>query len=317
MNVSSGRRPSRLPLRWWLADIVEHAFARCVGATLRRATPYLWLAPACILVGMLAIGMGLMIDNSFYKLDLQTFMLANTPSLSNYQQIFDQSVFKVVVFRSVLYSILVTAITIPLSFPFAYIMVRTSSGAVRRVLLFCLFVPFFIGSVVRAYSWIVVLGRYGLVNDVLAFLNIEPVKILYTPTAVVIGLVQYMLPFSVLMIAPALTSIPEEIEMAAEGLGASWLQTLVRVLFPMAKPGITAATIVVFTLSLTDYAMPAMMGGGTFDFVSNLVYDVFFGMSDWGLGSAFMIVLVLVGTLMVACITGAFEIPVLLKRMAR
>ncbi|MBZ9726319.1 ABC transporter permease [Mesorhizobium sp. CO1-1-11] len=297
-----------------MADAVEHLFALCLGKTVRRAAPYIWLIPAFILVGLLAAGMMLMVVDSFHQLDQSTFLLSDAFSLANYQQLLAQPVFKVVLLRSILYSLIVTAITVPLSFPYAYVMVRTKSALLRRILLFCLFVPFFIGSVVRAYSWIIVLGRYGLANEMIEFVGLEPIKMLYTPFAVVVGLTQYMLPFSVLMIAPALTSIPEEIEMAAEGLGASWVQALARIVFPMAKPGIVAATIVVFTLSLTDYAMPAMMGGGTFDFVSNLVYDVFFGMSDWGLGSAFMILLVIVGTLMVILIMAAFDLPAILKR---
>ncbi|MHC1550188.1 ABC transporter permease [Phyllobacterium sp. K27] len=310
-------RSYRLPIRWRVADFIESIFSRIVGPNLRHAAPYVWLIPACLLVGLLAAGMMLMFVNSFHQLDRSTFLLSDEFSLANYEQLLAQPVFATVLQRSVIYSLIVTAITVPLSFPYAYVMVRTRSALVRRILLFCLFVPFFIGSVVRAYSWIVVLGRHGLVNEMLSLGGFEAVKILYTPTAVVIGLSQYMLPFSVLMMAPAVTSIPEEIEMAAEGLGASWYQTLIQVVFPMAKPGIVAATIVVFTLSLTDYAMPTMMGGGTFDFVSNLVYDVFFGLSDWGLGSAFMVVLVVVGTLMVVAIMAAFDRPALFRRRAK
>jgi putative spermidine/putrescine transport system permease protein len=313
----SETRTYRLPLRWRVADSIEYIFSKVVGRNLRQAAPYIWLVPACLLVGLLAAGLMIMIVNSFHQLDRSTFLLSDEYSLANYRQLLAQPVFGTVLQRSLVYSLIVTAITVPLSFPYAYVMVRTKSALLRRVLLFCLFVPFFIGSVVRAYSWIVVLGRYGLVNELLLLGGMESVKILYTPTAVVIGLSQYMLPFSVLMMAPALTSIPEEIEMAAEGLGASWVQTLTQVVFPMAKPGIVAATIVVFTLSLTDYAMPTMMGGGTFDFVSNLVYDVFFGMSDWGLGSAYMLVLVVIGTFMVVCIMAAFDLPAVFKRRTK
>jgi putative spermidine/putrescine transport system permease protein len=258
-----------------------------------------------------------MIDNSFRQMDRNTFLLADTYSLANYRSMWSYSVFQVVLLRSITSSALVTAITVLLAFPYAYVMVRTPSRMLRRVLLFTLFVPFFIGAVVRAYSWIIVLGRYGLINDVIAFLGYDPVKILYTAPAVVIGLVQYNFPFAVLMIAPALTSIPEEIEMAAESLGATWWRAMKEVVLPMAKPGLIAATTVVFTLAFTDYAMPSMMGGGTFDFVSNLVYDVFFGVSDWGLGAALVVVLVLVGSLLVALILLAFDYRRILRRESR
>ena len=313
MSTIVEERRATIPLRWKVLDAFEHLFESVVGRRLRRGAPYIWLLPAGMLVGLLAVGMSLMLLSSFHQLDRDTFLLSPRYSAANYKQLISQSVFRAVLLRSIAYSLVVTIITVPLSFPYAYIMVRTPSRVMRRVLLFALFVPFFVGSVVRAYSWIVVLGRYGMANDILGLFGIEPIKILYTPVAVVIGLTQYMLPFSVLMIAPALTSVSDEIEMAAESLGASWGQTLLRVVLPLCKPGIVAATIVVFTLSLTDYAMPTMMGGGTFDFVSNLVYDVFFGMSDWGLGSAFMLVLVVTGTVLVLLILAAFNVPALLK----
>ena len=315
MSTIVDDQPAKSPFRWTVLDAIEQLFDVVVGRRLRRGAPYIWLLPAGVLVGMLAIGMSLMVLDSFHQLDRSTFLLSPVYTSVNYQLLTSQGVFRVVLFRSISYSLLVTVITVPLSFPYAYVMVRTPSASKRRIFLFALFVPFFIGSVVRAYSWIVVLGRYGLANDLLGLFGIEPIKILYTPAAVVIGLVQYMLPFSVLMIAPALTSVPEEIEMAAESLGASWGNTLLRVVLPLCKPGIVAATIVVFTLSLTDYAMPTMMGGGTFDFVSNLVYDVFFGMSDWGLGSAFMLVLVGMGMLLVILILTAFDLPAVLRRI--
>ena len=315
-TIVEDRRPT-IPLRWKVLDSLEHLFEAVVGRRMRRGAPYIWLLPAGMLVGLLAVGTSLMVLDSFHQLDRDTFLLSPTYSAANYKQLVSQSVFEAVLLRSISYSVIVTVITVPLSFPYAYVMVRTPSPLKRRVLLFALFVPFFVGSVVRAYSWIVVLGRHGLANDILGLFGIEPMKILYTQAAIVIGLTQYLLPFAVLMIAPALTSVPDEIEMAAESLGASWGQTLLRIVLPLCKPGIVAATIVVFTLSLTDYAMPTMMGGGTFDFVSNLVYDVFFGMSDWGLGSAFMLVLVLTGTLLVLLILAVFDLPVVLKRLKR
>ena len=97
------------------------------------------------------------------------------------------------------------------------------------------------------------------------------------------------------MLAPALTAIPEEIETAAESLGADWLRTLWHVVLPMARPGLIGAGLVVLTLSLTDFAMPAMLGGGSQDFIANAIYDQFFRTSDQGLGSALTVLLVASG----------------------
>ena len=87
--------------------------------------------------------------------------------------------------------------------------------------------------------------------------------------AVLFGLVHYMLPFAVLMLAPAMTAIPEEVEAAAGSLGATWVKTMWYVVIPMARPGLIGAGLVVLTLSLTDFDMPALLGGGSNDFIDN------------------------------------------------
>ncbi|MBZ0261880.1 MAG: ABC transporter permease [Hyphomicrobiales bacterium] len=315
MNANShSKKQFAYPLKWRLFDAIEAIFETVALPKMRAATPYIWLAPALALIGLLGVGMFLMLDASFRELDRSTFTLSSTYSLVNYARLADYSVFKAVLVRSVLASLVVTVTTVALALPYAYTMVRTEGARTRKLLLFCLFVPFFIGAVVRGYSWVIVLGREGLVNDFFGLFGFEPFRILFTPLAVVIGMVQYMLPFAVLMIAPAITSIPKEVELAAEGLGANWRRTIWEVVLPLAKPGIVSATIVVFTLSITDYAMPYMMGGGMYDFVSNLVVDIFLGISDRGLGAALVVVLVALGSLIVTAIFLAFDYRTILRK---
>jgi putative spermidine/putrescine transport system permease protein len=104
------------------------------------------------------------------------------------------------------------------------------------------------------------------------------------------------------MLAPALTAIPEELELAAESLGADWVRTFRHIVLPLAKPGLIGAGIVVLTLSLTDFAIPAILGGGSNDFIANAIYDQFFRTSDAGLGSTLAILLVAVGSLLVGIV---------------
>jgi putative spermidine/putrescine transport system permease protein len=129
---------------------------------------------------------------------------------------------------------------------------------------------------------------------------------LFNYPAVLFGLIQYMLPFGVLMLAPAMTAIPEEVEAASGSLGANWIKTLWYVIIPMAKPGIIGAGLVVLTLSLTDFAMPAILGGGSQDFIANAIYDQFFRTSDQGFGSALTIILIGIGSMMVGLIFMVF-----------
>ena len=128
------------------------------------------------------------------------------------------------------------------------------------------------------------------------------VDLIYNYWAVILGLVQYMLPFAVLLLAPAITAIPQEVELASEGLGAHWINTFRHVVIPMARPGLIGAFVVIFTLTLTDFAMPEILGGGTNDFIANAIYDSFFQISDPGLGAALSMLLVTIGSVLVALI---------------
>lgn len=285
-----------------ILDALEPIRAALWPRALRRFTAAAFLLPAIALVLVLVAGLAWMGDASLHLLDTETFETGEDYTLANFRQIGAQSTYWVVIGRSVLGAAIVTAVTLILAFPYAYVIVRTRSAWTRKLLLVSLFLPFFIGQVVRAYGWLIILGKEGLLNMLFATIGIGPFKMIYNYPSVLFGLVQYLLPFAVLLIAPAITAIDEEVELASESLGAHWLRTFRHVTLPMAKPGLVAAALVVFTLALTDYAMPVILGGGTNDFVANAVYDAFFRISDSGLGSAVAIVLVAIATLLAAII---------------
>lgn len=276
------------------------------GGGLRPLTPYLLLLPALLVVLPIALGLLYVLDFSLRELDPSTFLLSEVPTLANYTEIASRPVYLWIVLRSLGAAVLVTAASLALGLPYAYLMARTPSPALRKFLLIGLFLPFFVGQVVRAYGWLILLGGEGLVNQALGAFGLGPFKLLYHYPAVVIGLVQYMLPFAVLLLAPALVAIDEEIELASLSLGASRARTWWHVILPMATPGLVGAGIVVFTITFTDYAMPEILGGGTNDFAANAVYDAFFQISDPGLGSALALILVLLGSTVVALALALF-----------
>jgi putative spermidine/putrescine transport system permease protein len=294
-------RPARraYPLTWRLLDVLEEAAAMLWPRRFQPALPYLLLAPAIILVGLLVLGLVEIADASLRTLDTSTFLMSEDYSLANYRRAISEPLFAVVAGRSLLAALVVTLVTLVFAFPYAYAMVRTRSSIVRKALLICLFLPFFIGQVVRAYGWLIILGNQGLVNEALGLAGIAPQRLLYNYPAVLFGLVQYMLPFAVLMLAPALTAIPEEVEAAAGSLGANWVRTFLHVVLPMARPGFIGAGLVVLTLTLTDFAMPAILGGGSQDFIANAIYDQFFRTSDQGLGATLALLLVALGSTLV------------------
>ena len=293
------RKSSYYPLTWHLMDILEATFNKIWPKGGGVWGPYLMLSPAILLIGLLVLGLGYIGDTSLRTLDTSTFLFSEEWSLANYERALTEPFIRSVIWRSILGATIVTMITLLLAFPYTYAMVRTRSAILRKFLLIALFLPFFIGQVVRAYGWLIILGKQGIVNDMLGLFGIEPLRMLFNYSSVLFGLIQYMFPFAVLMLAPALTAIPEEIEAAAESLGASWSETILHVVLPMAKPGLIGAGLVVLTLSLTDFAMPAILGGGTQDFVANAIYDQFFRTSDQGFGSSLAVLLIAIGSLLV------------------
>lgn len=294
------------PFRWRVMDAVENIASALWPSSFAKALPYLMLLPAVLLVLLLVIGMVQIGESSAHVLDRSTFMPSDDYTAANFQTIFTQPLYWTILWRSLLGSVIVTLLCLIFAFPYSYLMVRTQSPHLRKFLLIALFLPFFIGQVVRAYGWLIILGNQGVVNEVLGLVGVPPVRLLYNYPAVLFGLVQYMLPFAVLMLAPALTAIPEEMESAANSLGANWWRTFVHIVLPLAKPGLVGAGLVVMTLSLTDFAMPAILGGGSQDFIANAIYDQFFRTSDQGMGAALTLILVGIGSLAVGLVFTVF-----------
>jgi len=294
------------PVSWRIMDALEALAGFIWPRGLSRATPYLMLLPAFVLVGLLVLGLVQIGDASLRTLDTSTFLFSEDYSLANYRRAVTEPLFAAVAWRSLLAAITVTAVTLIFAFPYAYLMVRTRSPGLRKVLLIALFLPFFIGQVVRAYGWLIILGNQGMVNEALGFVGIPPMRLIYNYYAVLFGLVQYMLPFAVLMLAPALAAIPEELEAAAGSLGANWVRTFRHVVLPLARPGFIGAGVVVVTLSLTDFAVPAILGGGSQDFIANAIYDQFFRTSDQGMGATLALMLVALGSLVVGIVFALF-----------
>ena len=296
MTIS--RRKLLFTRLWWTA--IDRVI-RLKGKRSRLsplAAGYLWMTPAVLIVGFLVVGMGYILAYSVFQYDPEQFMIPAF-SFKNYISFFSSPDALKVFDRTLSTTLIVTAACLVFAYPYAYIVVRVRNGWLQKILLVVLFLPFFTGEVVRAYAWLIVLGRHGMVNSILTSCGLPAMNLIYNRFAVTIGLVHIMLPFAVLMLAPALTNINQEMEMAAMNLGAGKIRTLLHVILPLSRPGVIAATIVVFTLSITEYAIPAILGGGLFDFMANRIYQIFFHVLDFPRGAAFSVILVLLVSLMI------------------
>ena len=275
------------------------------------AAGYLWMTPAIIIVGFLVVGMGYILIYSVFLYHPEKFIIPAF-TFENYVSLLSSPDALKVFGRTFSTTLIVTIACLIFAYPYAYIIVRVKSAWLQKILLVALFLPFFTGEVVRAYAWLIILGRQGLVNTVLTGFGLHTMDLIYNRFSVTVGLVHIMLPFAVLMLAPALTNISQEMEMAAMNLGAGKVRTLLYVVLPLSRPGIIAATIVVFTLSITEYAIPAILGGGLFDFIANRIYQIFFHVLDFPRGSAFSVLLVISVSLMIPV---AFGIASLIARV--
>jgi ABC-type spermidine/putrescine transport system permease subunit I len=219
-------------------------------------------------------------------------------SLRHYRDVLTTPVILRIFWITVRTSAVVTALTLLLGYPLAYVM-ATASAPVQKILLGVVLVPFWISVLVRSYAWMVLLGRYGLVNQLLLTLGImdAPVRLLNTTLALYIGMVHILLPFMILPLYSVLTGIDRRLVAAAEGLGARPLSIFRHVVLPLSLPGVGAGCLLVFVLGLGFYVTPALLGG-TKDIMIAVLIAEQVDLFNWGLASALSTVL-LVGTLLV------------------
>ena len=144
-----------------------------------------------------------------------------------------------------------------------------------------------------AFGWSMLLGPQGVFNNVLRGVGLEPMRILYTETAVVIALVHVMLPFMVIPVWTSLQKLDAGVENAALSLNASQFTTLRRVVLPQVLPGVLSGSLIVFGLSASAFAIPGLLGGRRLKMVATVVYDEYLHELNWPLGATIALLLLL------------------------
>lgn len=169
-------------------------------------------------------------------------------------------------------SLLVTATVLLLAYPVAYYLANRR-GPRFTLVLFCVIVPYFTSIIVRTFSWMVLLGRTGLVNKLLQGIGVidAPLPLLYNKAAVVIGMTYVLLPYMVLTLFAAMRSIDHDLLRAARGMGASGLMIFCRIYFPLSLHGVVSGALIVFILSIGFFVTPALMGGPSDAMVATLI----------------------------------------------
>lgn len=209
--------------------------------------------------------------------------------------------FEVLATRKVYWSVFAHTTTVSLTvavlsalvgYPAAYF-INSRPPRQQIFLLFLIFVPLWISVLVRSYSWIVALGREGIVNSLLMQLGFteEPIKLLYTTSAVYVAMLQILLPVQIVACYSSMTEIDRGLVHAARILGASPIYAFKRVFFPLSLHGLVTGTVIVFMLSMGFFVTPALVGGRKDIFLGNLIeYHV--GQLNWGFASSLAVLLV-------------------------
>ena len=194
-------------------------------------------------------------------------------------------------------SLLVTLLVLLISYPLAYYLANSRDWRFTLVL-FCIVVPYFTSIIVRTYSWMVLLGRNGIINNALLQIGLinEPLSLLYTKTGVLIGMVYVLLPYMVLTLFATMKAIDPSLMRAARGLGASSFYGFTRIYFPLSVHGVISGSLIVFILAIGFFITPALMGGPSDVMIAMLVERSVEIMFDWS-GAAVMSLLLLAATL--------------------
>ncbi|KRE09815.1 ABC transporter permease [Bosea sp. Root381] len=213
-------------------------------------------------------------------------------TIENYVKFFTDAYYLNVLLRTVRVAVVCTIVCLIMGFPLAYVLARTQSRF-KNLLIISVILPLFVGNAVRAAGWMTAFGSKGALNASLMGIGLidQPLEIMFTETAVVIGIIAVNLPFMVLTLQSVIEGIPRNVEEAAFSLGAGPSAMFRRVLWPLALPGVLAGTILTFILAMNAYATPVLLGGPKFQTMGPLVYGQFAQQNNWPFGGAIAFIL--------------------------
>jgi len=214
------------------------------------------------------------------------------PGLGQYRAALSDPLILSVFWRTLRICAVVTVLSVSAGYAVALLWVR--GGPVARLLTeLCIFIPFWISVLTRAFGWLLILSNRGLVNNWLegAGLIAEPLALVRNEFGVVVGMTHFLVPFAVFPIASAMRSVDERVLMAARGMGAGRARIFWQVFLPMTLPGVLGAALLVFVFSIGFFVTPAILGGGRSVMVAELIYLRIFQSPDWGLAAAVSVIL--------------------------
>ena len=255
--------------------------------------PVRWLSIGAIWawMGLFALIPSLMVLGASLLTRGETEFVSLPLTVSNYLRLLDP-IYLEVLWSSASLASLTTFSCLILGYPFAYLLARSSSRH-KRLMLLLVIIPFWTSSLVRTYAIIILLKTKGVLNSLLLWTGLiqNPLNLLYTELAVLVGLTYSLLPFMVLPLYASIEKLDVRLLEAARDLGAGRLTTFTRIVLPLTLPGIVAGSMLVFLPALGMFYIPDLLGGAKTLLIGNLIKNQFLSARDWPFGSAVSVML--------------------------
>jgi mannopine transport system permease protein len=246
---------------------------------------------ALVLVTPLSIVLATLVAYPLAKLTIDS--LSSGGGLRNYAAVFESSAGRRALITTLVAGALVSLAAVVLGGLLAWYIRTVRSSTIKVTLWLAVLIPFWMGTVVKNYSIVVLLSAEGPLNKLLSALGVGSLSVLYTSTAVAIGMVYTMIPYAALSLYGVFLTVDESLLDAARGMGASRLYAARTILLPLAMPGIVAATALVFAISLGFYVTPVLLGGAQTPFLASFIGDYIFTFFDYPVASAASVILLL------------------------
>ncbi|HEY2023755.1 ABC transporter permease [Paraburkholderia sp.] len=258
------------------------------------AAPWLLSAPALLLfAGLLLVPLLLTLMLSF-RVFSDTAGVTSAYTLTNYWQVISDPYYGTIFLRTAGLAFAVTLLSIVLGVPETIVLARMKRPWQSLCLLVVLG-PLLISVVVRTLGWQILLGNNGVLNNLLQSLHItsEPVRLVFTMTGMIIALTHVLVPFMVMSVWATMQKLDPQMEWAGRSLGGSPFKVFRRVVLPQIMPGVLSGSIIVFALSASAFATPALIGGRRLKVVATAAYDEFLGTLNWPLGASIAVLLLI------------------------
>jgi putative spermidine/putrescine transport system permease protein len=235
-------------------------------------TQVLLLIPALVYVGLIFLtALAIMLATAFFQYRFP--QIVDQFTLENFERFFTVSLYLDSLYVTVRIAGITSLLSLLLGYPVAYSLARSRSGLERTVLFVGVLISLFVGIIERIYAWILILQDSGIANQLLARLGLSQLHLMYNEGGIIIASTHFLLSYAIFTLMGSIQSVNPSLEEAALSLGASRVRTFIDVTLPLTLPGILSCILLTFSLGMSAFVIPMLMGGGVVWMLSNMIYD--------------------------------------------